>query len=320
MNPRCLWAAVILGASVGVRAGLVDGICVVVNDSVITYDQVERVVYQLEEPLATRYASQPRTFEDEVRKLRASVIENLVQQKLIVHEFDTTGYNLPESFIDDAIQDRIRKEYLNDRVRWRKELEAKGQSVEEYRQEQRESIIVDYMRGQHVSLKKILISPAKIEAYYKEHTEEFKLPDQVKLRMIVVPQPADGEPGQAKRMTQEILTKIEGGVPFAEMAAVNSSGSYRAEGGDRGWVDRTYLKPALADIAFSLKAGQRSGVIEQPEGCYLILVEDARVAHVKPLSDARAEIEQTLRNKEGDRLLTTWIDRLKEKSFVSYYQ
>ena len=319
MNPRCFWAAVILGASVGAQGGLVDGICVVVNDSVITYDQVERVVYQLEEPLATRYASQPRTFEEEVRKLRASVIENLVQQKLIVHEFDTTGYNLPESFIDDAIQDRIRKDYLNDRVRWRKELEAKGQSVEEYRAEQRESIIVDYLRGQHVSLKKILISPAKVEAYYKVHTEEFKLPDQIKLRMIVVPQPADADPGQAKRLTQEILTKIEGGVPFAEMAAVNSSGSYRAEGGDRGWVDRTYLKPALADIAFSLKAGQRSGVIEQPEGCYLILVEDARVAHVKPLNDARAEIEQTLRNKEGDRLLTTWIDRLKEKSFVSYY-
>jgi parvulin-like peptidyl-prolyl isomerase len=74
-------------------------------------------------------------------------------------------------------------------------------------------------------------------------------------------------------LAEEILTKIDSGVPFAEMAAVYSAGAQRAEGGDRGWVNSTYFKPSLAKIAFSLKPGEHSGVIEEPEACYLMMVE-----------------------------------------------
>ena len=105
------------------------------------------------------------------------------------------------------------------------------------------------------------------------------------------------------------------------MATIYSEGAQRAEGGDRGWVDRerTDLKKELADAAFALKAGQLSGVIEQPEGCYLMLAEEARPAHVRPLDEVREEIEGTLKAQESANLRKQWIDRLRNKSFVRYY-
>jgi peptidyl-prolyl cis-trans isomerase SurA len=301
------------------QAELINGVSVVVNDSIITFDQIESGIAPIVIDMAKQYGQNTANFEKEVQKIRDRQVEELVERKLIIAEFKTAGYNLPETFIDDAIRDEIRNKYYGDRARLTKTLQAQGITFEMFRIQQRDRIILSYMNRHNVSSEKILISPAKIETYFKDHQDDFKVGDQVKLRMIVIPQNIDSTPGAAKKVATEILEKIDGGVPFAEMAGVYSSGSQRVEGGDRGWVDRSYLKPDLANVAFGLKPGQHSGVIELPEAVYVLLVEDARSARVRKLDEVRYDIEATLKNQEGSRLRKKWLDRLKNKSFVQYY-
>jgi parvulin-like peptidyl-prolyl isomerase len=303
------------------QAALVNGINAIVNDAIITYDQVERGIAPLTELLHRQYRNQPQVLEQKLQELRTRQIEELVERQLILAEFKSAGYKLPESFIDDAVQEEIRKNFYGDRAKLTKTLQAEGMTKEEYRQQQREKIIVDYLRSQNLSSQKILISPHKIETYFNEHRDQFKVGDQVKLRMIAVNQPRNAEPGTAKKIAQEILKKIENGTPFSEMASIYSDGSQRAEGGDRGWIDRdrSELKKELLDAAFALKAGEHSGVIEFPEACFLIQVDAVRPAHVQPLHEVRDEIEKTLKAEESVRLQKKWIDRLKSKSFVRYF-
>ncbi|HUD82646.1 MAG TPA: peptidyl-prolyl cis-trans isomerase [Candidatus Saccharimonadales bacterium] len=304
------------------RAELVSGISVVVNDSVITYAEIEDEVVKGAATAARVYANNPQAYDQEVERLRSQDIELLVEDKLILHEFATSPYttNVLEAFIDDRIRDKIQKEYYGDRTRLIKTLDAEGITYEAFRRQQRDQFIIEYETYQNNSnLRKILISPLKIEQYYNGHKDDFKVDDQVHLRMIVVNQQPDSPTGMARRVAEEIMAKIDSGVPFAEMASVYSSGSQRAEGGDRGWVERSYFKPELADKAFSLKPGQHSGVIDLPEACYLMMVEDVRPAHVRPLTEVRDEVERTLRSEESLRLRKTWIERLKRKSFIEYY-
>jgi hypothetical protein len=57
-----------------------------------------------------------------------------------------------------------------------------------------------------------------------------------------------------------------------------------------------------------------------PEGdCYVLLVEDARTAHYKPLPEVRDQIERNLILEERNRLEKKWIDRLKKKTFVNTF-
>jgi len=304
------------------RAVLVTAVAVVVNDSVITLGEIDEKVEGSAQIKARAYGNDPQRFEQELQKLHDEAIEMMVENKLVLHEFVTSGYatNVLEAFIDDRIQAEIQRDYYGDRARLIKSLHQRGMTYEMFRRKEREQFIIDYMNYQNSSNpRKILISPLKVEQYYQAHKDEFKMEDQVKLRMIALPQPADGAPGSAKRLAEEILAKINSGVPFDEMASVYSSGSQRAEGGDRGWVDHSYFKPDLARIAFSLKPGEHSGVIELPEACYLMMVENVRQAHVKDLNEVRADIERTLKNDENLRLRKLWIERLKRKSFVNYY-
>jgi parvulin-like peptidyl-prolyl isomerase len=272
--------------------------------------------------LSTLYPNDQQRLQDEAAKVRDQQIEDMVERKLILHEFAANGYvtNVLESMIDDQVKRNIQSDFYGDRARLIKTLQAEGMTLEMYRRQVREDFIIRWMRYQNVGApKQTLISPLKIEKYYKDHQDAFKVDDQVKLRMIVINQPPDGAPGEAKRTADEVLAKIDNGVPFKEMAAVYSSGSQRAEGGERGWVLRSFFKPELAQVAFSLKAGQHSSVIELPEACYILLVEDVRSAHIQPLADVRSDIERTLKNEDAARLRKQWIERLKKKSFINYY-
>jgi parvulin-like peptidyl-prolyl isomerase len=84
-------------------------------------------------------------------------------------------------------------------------------------------------------------------------------------------------------------------------------------------VERSVLRKELADVAFTLKGGQRSGVIETKEACYVMLVEDLKPNHTQTLAEVRDDIERALVADERARLNKQWIEKLKAKSFVRYF-
>jgi parvulin-like peptidyl-prolyl isomerase len=294
-----------------------DGIAVIVNDTIITYQDVEQSAGQAIDILIRQYRSQPEVLRQKIAEARAEATDILVERQLILHEFQTAGYNFPESIIEDSIQERIKQQF-RDRVTLMQTLKEQGITSETYRQRIREEIIVEAMRRRNMA-QDILISPQKIVDYYEEKKTNFAVGDQVKLRMIVLNKsPADAG-ATAKALAQEILNKINEGASFNEMARIYSDGPQRATEGDWGWVERSVLRKDLADVVFELKTGERSSVIDLNDSCWIVVVEDRRLAHVRPLAEVRDEIERTLRRTESARLQKRWIDRLKEKSFVRYF-
>jgi peptidyl-prolyl cis-trans isomerase SurA len=303
------------------RAEVVTGVAVVVGNAVITEGEIRADVVALASAVQNTYPNDPARRRQELEKIKDNSIEQRVEDKLILHDFISSGYltNVVEAFIDDLIRHDIKEVYGGDYSKFIKTQLAKGVTYEMYRRMRRENFIIYQMKRQNVSdLHKIIISPLKIEHYYQGHKDEFKMEDQIKLRMIVIPQTAEDAPGMAKRIAEEILAKINSGVSFDEMARVNSAGSQRVEGGDYGWHDRAYFQAALTQAAFSLKPGQVSGVIDQTNACYLLQVDDARAAHIKDLKEVRHDIEHTLTLEENRRLHDLWIQRLKNKSYVSF--
>ena len=302
------------------RAELADGILAIVNNTVITREQVVDYIAPAIDTLRQEYAGQvdgSGLFEQKASDVFNDGLEQLIERQLILHEYDVAGYvPLPDSFVDELVQDRIRERYGN-RITLMKTLQAQGVTYEQFRKDVRDQYIISAMRQKNVS-QEIVISPYKIENYYLAHQDAFKMGDEIKLRMIVLNKSSPDDQGP-HRMAAEIVTQIKQGASFAQMASVYSEGSQREQGGDWGWVERSVLRKELADVAFSLPPGQMSGIIETPQACYLMLVEQKRPAHVKPLSEVRDDIEATLRTQEQARLEKQWIAGLKKKSFIRQF-
>ena len=138
-----------------------------------------------------------------------------------------------------------------------------------------------------------LISPQKILDYYEQHKTNYSVGEEVKLRLIVLNKPP-GDTGAVKQLAEEILRKISEGASFAEMAKIHSDAPQRKAGGDSGWFEREGIRKELSDVAFSLKPGQRSGVIDLPDSCWLMQVEERRAgAHPSARRSARSDRART---------------------------
>ncbi len=314
---KILMTGVAAGCAVQLQAELANGIKAIVHDSIITVEDVDAMSESAAKALWRQYNNQPDLFQKKLDEVRTNNLEQLLARQLILHDFKTAGYNMPESVIEEMVQERIHSRY-GDRMTLTKTLQAEGITNEKFRQQIRDQFIIEILRQKNIS-SEIIISPHKVETYYLAHRDEFKVEDEVKLRMIVLTNSADSDATQTMRLAEEILAKLKDGAAFSEMATIYSQGSQRKEGGDWGWVERSVLRKELADVAFSLKAGERSGVIEIPGAYYLMLVEETRPAHYKSLGEVRDEIEKNFLLEERSRLERQWIQRLRKKTFVQYF-
>jgi parvulin-like peptidyl-prolyl isomerase len=297
------------------HAELANAIKAIVNDAVITSQEVDMLNEQAADLLVREYRSEPSTLEKKLTEMQSQNLDTLVERQLILHEFKTAGYSLPESVLDELVDDTIKSEF-GDRATCTKTLEARGISIEKFRQQIRERFIIAQLRLKNIS-SEIIISPHKVETYYLAHRDDFKEEDRVKLRRITLNKSSDPKEPDAKTMAEEILFRLKDGASFAELAAMYSQGTQESREGV--WYDRSALRRELAEKAFSLKPGEWSGVIETTRECYLLIVDETSAAHYKTLGEVRDIIEKNLLIDERRRLEKQWIDKLKKKTFVEYF-
>lgn len=297
------------------RAEVADGIKAVVADRVITYAEVEDITRPAADSLRRQYAGQPDIFDQKLNQALTDSTKLLVERALILHSFEADGYHLPETVIEQAVQERIRDRF-GDRVTLMKSLQQQGMTFEQFRKQVRDQYVESAMRNQNVS-RELVVSPYKIQTYYSAHPDDYKIEDQVKLRMIVLTKTSENDTN-TMALAKEIQSKLKEGATFSDMAAVYSQGSQQHQGGDWGWVERSVLRKELADVAFGLTPGQVADPIDEPDAVYVMLVEDKNPAHAKPLADVRVDIEKTLRAQQQADLQKNWIDGLAKKTFVRY--
>lgn len=293
-----------------------NSVAALVGDTPITLDDVKTQTLPVEQVLYQQFASDPSMLRQRILEVRQNALESLIERNLILKEFESQGYLLPENIIDERVQERIRGDY-GDRLTLTKTLQAQGVTLESFRKNIKEQVIVDYLTSKNISSIS-LVSPFEIENYYKSHLDEFQMDERIRLRMIYIPKEVGGAEFSQK-LLQDIKRKVASGSSFADLARVYHQGSQRSQGGDWGWVDQTVLRDDLSAVAFSLKEGQMSEVLQKDEGCYLMYVEERQEPKPKPLISVQEEIEKALLAEERNRLKAEWIDQLKEKSFVRYF-
>jgi len=158
------------------------------------------------------------------------------------------------------------------------------------------------------------ISDAEVQAYYNQHQDQYQVKEQVKVRhiLIAVPQGADAKTDQAgKAKADDLLKQIKSGGNFADLASKSSDdpGS-KAAGGELGWLDRGRTVPEFDKVAFTLNPGQTSDVIKTQFGYHILQVEEKKTAHLRPLSEVKAEIAPVLEQQRVGAAEQTFASQL----------
>ena len=296
---------------------IVDGIAAIVNSNVITYSDIREYTRPVLAQLSRNFTG--RELIEKIKTAQMDALNNLIDRHLILQEFKGKGYSFPESVVDEQLNNTIANEFGGDRAALIKTLEAEKMTLTKYREQLRDRTIVQAMRSRKTQ-NEVVVSPHKIEAYYAAHLADYKADAQVKLRMITIKKPAVAAPEDTRRKAAEdILTKLNAGATFDSLAKLYSEGKEGQQGGDWGWVGRDELRKELSEPAFQLKPGAHSGLIETTDGYYIVQVDDARIAHTKPLAEVRDEIEKNLLQEQRAKMEQDWVKQLRAKAFIRLF-
>jgi len=154
----------------------------------------------------------------------------------------------------------------------------------------------------------IQITDAQIQDYYNAHRDDYRTPERVKARHILLStanKPKDEVP-KIQAQAEALLKQIKAGGDFAELAKKNSQDPGSAQkGGDLGWVSRGQMVKPFEDAAFSLKPNEISNVITTEYGFHIIQVQERQAAHLQTLDEVKPAIVLALKSQ-------TVFDRMQE--------
>jgi parvulin-like peptidyl-prolyl isomerase len=315
----CLLLPVSPAAAQPSKERMVDGIAAVVNSNVITFGQVRELLMFRQRSLGEMY--QGEELQAKMKESQEASLKDLIDRQLIIDHFNKEGFSIPPYVIDDRINTIVREEFGGNRSAFVRTLRAQGFSMARFREIERDKIIVQAMRQKAVRAD-FVISPDKIEAYYRKNIAQYSSPEEIKLSMIILrPDPeATEDPVEAKKtMAAEIRAKLLEGADFAGMAQMYSDDSTADFGGDWGWIDRKTLTEEMNKFAFALKPGELSQPIQVGETFYIMRVDAKKPSVTKPLAEVRDEISKKLFEEERLRLQDQWIATLRDKAYVKIY-
>ncbi len=324
--PALLMAAFLLPASLSGQVGLddpaadpssdelVDKVAAVVGDSIVLYSQILEQIGRLE----AQGAELPSPGSPEMSQLEGQVLQQLVDQQILLQaaQRDTLV-----AVSDDEVEQRFQMAWQEQisrfggtEAQFRQAVEQSGENFSQYRTTLREEIrrnllLQRFMQEQMRQARPVVVREDEVREFFEREQARFgERPATLSLRQVFLqPRASDEARAEAMERAEEVLQLLRDGEDFADLAQRYSDDEQtRQQGGELGWYRRgDGLVEDFEDVAFSLREGQISGVVETPFGAHIIKVERVRGAerkihHILLSSEVTAADETRARERAAE--------------------
>lgn len=269
-----------------------------------------------------RTATSREQFESELAVLRETITELLVDQELILKEFEPLE-GTHGAKIDAMTEEMIRKQWINgifkgDRKKFLSELANSGTSYKKFYDQQRKATISETMRGQFARPDKDYITEDEKAAWLRKNIARFRSDPRIKLWSITIPGAAYGKtPQQQLALANEIRTSLVRGADFASLARTHSTDSVRDAGGSRGWMDKTtFPLPPLWPTVAKIPAGKYSEVIPFADSIFIFWAEAREEGKMKPKAEVDELVERGIMAERRQKAGEKWVRTLRAKAGI----
>ncbi len=255
---------------------LLDAVAVVVNDDVITQDELDEKVTATIKQLQKQGTPLPQG-----DVLEKQMLERMIGDKLQLEYAKQTGVRVDETQLDLAISRVAEQNKFSGLAEFRARLEKDDVDYAKYREDVRNELIFTRLREREVE-SKLVISDAEVDAYLEnkakmgDTTEEFHLAH----ILVVVPEQASADKIKASLARADAAyAQLKAGADFAQVAAGTSDAKDALNGGDLGWRGSDRLPPAFLEVLHQLKPGETTEVMRSTSGFHILKLIATRSAN-----------------------------------------
>eukprot|EP01029_Cantina_marsupialis_P024233 TRINITY_DN617_c1_g1_i6.p2 TRINITY_DN617_c1_g1~~TRINITY_DN617_c1_g1_i6.p2 ORF type:complete len:452 (+),score=58.00 TRINITY_DN617_c1_g1_i6:1197-2552(+) len=258
-------------AAIKAQDNVVDKIIAVVGNQVVLKSDVENQFLSLQAQGYTSGSSD----------LKAEIFEDLLIQKLMIAQAQIDSIEVTEQEVENELEQKM--QMFIQRIGSKEKLEQYfNKSILEMKNDLRDKTRDDKIQKkmQAEITKNIRITPAEVREYYNNIPSDSlpMIPGEIQVQQIVkYPKITEDEKDRIRNKLRGFRDRVAKGENFATLAVLYSEdpGSAR-QGGELGYTPRANLVPEFANVAFNLKPGKVSKIVESEFGFHIIQFIDRK--------------------------------------------
>jgi peptidyl-prolyl cis-trans isomerase SurA len=243
-----------------------DRIAAVVNDEVITLNELAHRVEMVNGQLQRQGTPLPQRDE-----LERQMLERMVMEKVQLQHARDIGVRIDDAQLDQAIQ-RIAANNNLSMVQFRQVLERDGLPFAKFREEIRNEMSIARVREREVD-DKIVISEGEIDNFLQSEEGKGDTTEAFEVAHILLRSPESASPEQIaelKAKAEQVFERAARHESFSQLAATYSDAPDGLEGGSLGMRTLDHLPSIFADAVLKLHVGEVAPLLRSPNGFHII--------------------------------------------------
>jgi len=254
--------------------------------------------------------------EDKLKEFDKQTLDQLTSAELLYQ----AGQKLQPTDIDKQVDDRINqsKKRFPTEQDYKNAIKALDMTEGDLREYSRRDLIIsNYI--QQTFAPKVSVSDEESKKFYDQNIDKFKQPESVRASHILIgldAKAADADKKKAREKAETVRRDLAGGADFSKLAKQHSTCPSSQQGGDLGYFGRGQMVPAFENVAFTLKPGEISDVVETQFGYHIIKVVDKKEASTMPYKDAKARIDDYLKNQKMNTSVTSFLEEARKTAKI----
>jgi len=248
-----------------------DSIVAIVDESVIT----ERELKERIELIRIEFARDNRRLPlDDV--LQRQVLEGLITDSLLLQEANRRGIKITDGQLNQTMQ-RLARQNNMDLSDFRDAVIRDGLDYDKYRESVRQEMIVSTLRRQY-SQRNATVSEGEVDEFLKlSRDDDASYEYRISHILIALPDAASPEQvSEAEKTALEILSELDRGAQFDQLANTYSSGDTALQGGDLGWRNKAAIPSLFTTQVLAMEPGGYSEPIRSASGFHIVYLEERR--------------------------------------------
>jgi peptidyl-prolyl cis-trans isomerase SurA len=259
---------------------LVDRVVAVVGDTTLLYSDVVLDLEQMQaagEAVPTDPAARDR--------LVREIVQRRVDDLLLLEAARAAGITVGENDVAESVDRQVQQvqQQFGSAAEFARALAASGRSLEEYRASLVRQFIDRAMVQRYVAqrtgrMPPPAVTPQQMRDFFE--TQKARLgtrPANVSFQQVIVrPQASDSAKARARRTADSVLVQLNAGGDFAVLARRYSQDGSAQQGGDLGWFREGQMVRPFEAMAYALRPGDTSPVVETEFGYHIIRLDKIR--------------------------------------------
>lgn len=303
----------VISASVILHAAVIDKIVVVINNEVITQNEIDRLLGPLYHQFSATLSGDELM--KKIEEARQAIMAQLIDEKLILSEAKKLAIEVDDKDVLAKVEE-ARKRFPSITA-FEQALASQGISMKDLKTKYKEQLMAKKLIDQKVGAR-IFMTPNEVSDYYAKHIAEFSQPEVLKLSNILIRPKDSVSPEKTAELVLEIGRRLKEGGDFAELARIYSEGPGAQEGGSMGYVGKGDLLPEIEKVVFNMKQGEVSGVIRTKLGYHFFKLDEKKEARAMSLSEVRKNIEQIIWMEKMKEKSKGWIEDLRKHAYIAF--